>query len=105
MPSPCGPNSVCKVIGDLAACSCKDNYVGRAPNCRPECTIHAECSSNLACKNERCIDPCPGSCGINARCSVVNHNAVCSCMIGYEGDANSQCNLIPHCKTWQNLNK
>lgn len=98
IPSPCGPNSQCRVIGSQAACSCLPNYVGQSPNCRPECTISAECPSNLACINEKCKDPCPGSCGTNARCSVVNHNAICTCVIGYEGDPTIQCNLIPTCK-------
>jgi hypothetical protein len=95
VPSPCGPNSQCRVIGSQAACSCLPNYVGQSPNCRPECSINAECPSNLACINERCKDPCPGSCGLNARCSVVNHNAVCTCLEGYEGDSTVQCSLIP----------
>lgn len=95
VPSPCGPNSQCRVIGSQAACSCMPNYMGRAPNCRPECTSNAECTSNLACKNERCIDPCPGSCGSNANCKVVLHNPVCTCIIGYEGDPFTQCSLLP----------
>lgn len=95
VPSPCGPNSQCRVIGSQAACSCLPNYIGQSPNCRPECTISAECPSNLACINEKCQDPCPGSCGTNARCSVVSHNAICTCVIGYEGDPTVQCSLIP----------
>lgn len=95
IPTPCGPNSQCRVIGSQAACSCLPNYVGQSPNCRPECTISAECPSNLACIYEKCSDPCPGSCGVNARCSVINHNAVCTCVIGYEGDPTIQCSSIP----------
>jgi hypothetical protein len=98
-PSPCGPNSQCKVIGSQAACSCLPNYIGQSPNCRPECMIHPECPSNLACINERCKDPCVGSCGVNAVCSVRNHNAVCSCIVGYEGDPSSQCSLVLQSKT------
>lgn len=67
--------------------------MGRPPNCRPECTNNAECSSVLACHNQKCIDPCPGSCGLNAVCRVVNHNAVCSCQQGYVGDPLSGCQL------------
>lgn len=93
-PSPCGPNAVCKVNGDQAACTCLPNYIGRAPNCRPECKADAECANNQACVNLQCVDPCPGSCGVNARCRVVNHFAVCTCNPGYEGNANSQCNAI-----------
>lgn len=45
--------------------------------------------------NERCKDPCPGSCGNNALCNVVNHSPVCSCSHGFTGDPFSGCSLIP----------
>jgi hypothetical protein len=95
VPSPCGPNSQCRVIGSTAACSCLPNFVGRSPNCRPECTINSECPGNLACIRERCVDPCPGSCGYNAYCNVIKHSAVCTCNIGYTGDPFSGCNIQP----------
>lgn len=91
VPSPCGPNSQCRLIGSQAACSCIPNYLGRPPNCRPECTLNAECPSNKACTNERCIDPCPGSCGQNAVCNVINHNPICTCSSGFEGNPLTQC--------------
>lgn len=92
--NPCGPNSQCRVIGNQGACSCLPNYVGRPPNCRPECTSNAECASNKACINDRCIDPCIGKCGENAVCHVVKHNAECNCISGYEGDAFTRCTVI-----------
>lgn len=91
VPSPCGPNSQCRDVEGIAACSCLNNYIGKAPNCRPECTINEECPNNLACQNERCKDPCPGSCGQFATCVVVKHSPVCSCEIGYTGDPFSGC--------------
>lgn len=94
VPSPCGPNSQCRVIGSQAACSCIPNYKGRPPNCRPECTINAECPSNKACQNELCIDPCPGSCGLNALCNVVDHSSICTCIPGYEGNPTTECTVI-----------
>lgn len=93
VPSPCGPNSQCRVVGTTPACSCLPNYLGRSPNCRPECVINAECPGNLACQNERCADPCPGSCGIHATCMVVKHTPVCSCIPGYTGDPFAGCSL------------
>jgi hypothetical protein len=95
VPSPCGPNSQCRVVGSHSACSCLPNYIGRPPNCRPECVINAECASNLACRNERCVDPCPGSCGSYAKCTVVNHNPMCTCFPGYTGDATRGCSPVP----------
>jgi hypothetical protein len=94
IPSPCGPFSLCRDVNLQPVCSCVQNYIGRPPNCRPECTINSECFSNRACINERCKDPCPGSCGFNALCNVVNHSPVCSCMSGYQGDPFSGCTEI-----------
>lgn len=94
VPSPCGPNSQCRAVGDSSACSCIQSYIGSPPNCRPECTINTECASNLACMNQKCGDPCPGSCGFNSRCSVINHTPVCTCETGYNGDPFQGCQRI-----------
>lgn len=93
-PSPCGPNSICQVKQGRPVCSCDVNYIGSPPFCRPECVINSECVSNKACVKEKCIDPCPGSCGPNAKCDVVNHTPFCSCIEGYEGDAFVGCSKI-----------
>lgn len=93
VPNPCGPNSQCREINSQPACSCLLNFVGRPPNCRPECTQHSECSSTTACINQKCKNPCLGACGEFARCSVYNHNPLCSCPEGYVGDATIQCTL------------
>lgn len=61
------------------------------PDCRPECVVSAECSQDKACQNLKCIDPCPGTCGSNARCQVLNHNPICSCTSGYTGDPFLRC--------------
>lgn len=95
IPTPCGPNSVCRVVGDQAACSCLPNFIGRAPNCRPECTINAECPGNLACIRERCQDPCPGSCGVQTTCTVIKHSPNCQCIPGYTGDPFAGCSPVP----------
>ena len=73
------------------ACSCLPGYIGPPPNCRPECVINSECPANKACIQQKCGDPCIGSCGINAKCDVVNHNAICSCPYDYIGDPFTQC--------------
>lgn len=95
VPSPCGANSQCRVVGESPACSCLAEYIGTPPNCRPECSINPECPSNLACINQKCRDPCPGSCGLNARCNVINHSPVCSCDTGFIGDPFTSCQPIP----------
>ena len=73
------------------ACSCVPGYIGPPPNCRPECVINSECPPNKACIQQKCGDPCVGACGINAKCDVANHNAICSCPYDYIGDPFSQC--------------
>lgn len=95
VPSPCGPHSECRNINAVPSCSCLQSYIGAPPNCHPECTISAECPSNKACIREHCIDPCPGSCGFSAECSVVNHTPICTCPNGYTGDPFSNCRPLP----------
>lgn len=90
-PSPCGPYSQCREYLGYAVCSCLPGYIGAPPACRPECVVSSECALNCACVNQRCTDPCPGTCGINARCQVVNHNAICRCTPGYTGDPFVRC--------------
>lgn len=94
VPSPCGPNSVCQIKQNRPVCSCIANYIGNPPNCRPECVISQECPHNKACVTEKCVDPCAGNCGPNAKCNVVNHTPFCSCLTGYEGDAFIGCSQI-----------
>lgn len=94
VPSPCGPNSQCRELNDHAVCSCLSSYIGTPPSCRPECVVSSECSQNKACVNQKCSDPCIGTCGLNTRCQVVNHNPICSCSPGYTGDPFASCNKI-----------
>lgn len=90
-PSPCGPYSQCRNINGHAVCSCLSDYIGTPPSCRPECASSSECSLDKACINQKCVDPCPGVCGRNARCQVTNHNPICSCSPGFRGDPFIQC--------------
>lgn len=94
LPSPCGPNSQCREHNSQAVCTCLQNYIGRPPNCRPECTTNSECPSNLACINQKCKDPCPGSCGAYTTCTVNNHRPVCRCYDRYTGDPFAECSPV-----------
>ena len=97
VPSPCGPNSVCHVQGSGPVCRCNRGMIGAPPNCRPECLIDQDCPSNLACgQNNKCSDPCVGTCGLNSRCFVHNHRPECQCYEDYEGDPFSGCIGIHH---------
>lgn len=94
VPSPCGPNSQCRVINESPSCSCLPEFTGTPPNCRPECVTNNECSFNLACINNKCKDPCTGICGSNAECKVVSHTPNCICFSGYQGDPFVGCSPI-----------
>lgn len=94
-PSPCGPNSQCRNIEDHAVCSCLQGYLGSPPSCRPECLVSSECPPTRACVNKKCTDPCLGSCGLNARCEVINHSPICSCLPTQTGDPFKSCYDIP----------
>lgn len=82
-PSPCGPNAEC----NRGSCTCYSNYFGDAySGCRPECVLNSDCDRTKTCSNQRCIDPCPGTCGQDARCDVINHIPTCSCPERTSGD-------------------
>ena len=40
---------------------------------------------------QKCLDPCPGSCGVQAVCTVDAHNPICSCSTGFTGDPFTRC--------------
>lgn len=93
-PSPCGPNSQCREINNQAVCSCIMGYVGSPPSCRPECTINADCYLTEACSNQKCKNPCLGTCGVGAKCQVINHKPICSCPPSMTGDPFVRCHTI-----------
>lgn len=95
VPSPCGPNSQCIPKDSSYSCTCLSTFIGSPPNCRPECVTNGDCPSNLSCIRQKCKDPCPGSCGANAQCHVVNHSPTCTCSPGFTGDPFTQCYTIP----------
>lgn len=90
-PSPCGPYSTCRTMNEQGICSCLIGYIGVPPSCRPECLVDSDCTSLMSCSNQKCIEPCRGSCGLRAECRVHNHNPICYCPNGYTGDPFTQC--------------
>ena len=77
-------------------CKCNKPYQGDPTvECKPECVLSYDCAPSLACIGQKCLSPCPGTCGINAQCTVVNHQPVCKCDEGYLGDPFVQCSLDP----------
>lgn len=90
-PSPCGPNSICKVTNDQAVCTCQAEFIGAPPSCRPECLVSSECNQQQACIRKKCVNPCEGVCGQNTDCKVINHSPICTCRSSYTGDPFSRC--------------
>ena len=88
--SPCGPNARCE--GGI--CTCLTDYQGDPyVGCRPECVLNTDCAQNRACLRNKCVDPCPGTCGRNAECLVYNHVPMCSCPSGMVGNAFVLCTV------------
>lgn len=93
-PNPCGPNAVCREQNGAGSCSCLDEYFGNPyEGCKPECILNSDCASNRACTRNKCQDPCPGACGQNTVCQVVNHIPTCTCIQGYSGNPYSYCSI------------
>lgn len=91
IPSPCGSNSECRVIGETPSCTCLDNFIGSPPYCRPQCVSNSECAPQFACNNQQCEDPCVDLCGTAAVCRVVSHTPMCTCPEGFTGDPFTSC--------------
>ena len=87
-PNPCGENAICNKHPNrdhAATCACIKGYFGDPfSSCRPECTQNSDCPTNRVCRNQKCVNPCSGFCGINMICSVSNHVPSCDCLQGYE---------------------
>lgn len=98
LPSPCDGDTSCNVFGNnVAVCdNCASDTIH--PNCNPECLMNSDCPFDKACIRAKCIDPCPGSCGINALCEVYYHNPICSCPQGLIGNPFDHCVTPTTCK-------
>lgn len=95
-PSPCGANAICRERNGAGSCVCLPEYFGDPySGCRPECVLSTDCARNKACINNKCKDPCPGTCGVNAECRVSNHAPSCFCLQGFTGNALTACHPIP----------
>lgn len=95
-PSPCGANALCKERNGAGSCACLPEYYGDPYNyCKPECIVNTDCDRSKACFNQKCKDPCPGVCGNNAECHVVNHSPSCTCFPGYTGNPITGCREPP----------
>lgn len=104
-PNPCGTNAQCKTQNEAINCVCPSSYVGDPYiSCRPECVLNTDCPRDKNCLQNRCVDPCVGTCGLNADCRVSNHIPICSCKESYTGDPYGSCRPIPVISKKPNLN-
>lgn len=95
-PSPCARSATCRVRNGNADCECLPGTFGNAfVECKPECTVNSDCARDKACVNTKCIDPCPGVCGYQAVCNVINHSPICSCPRDMIGDPFTECKRAP----------
>lgn len=95
-PNPCGSNARCTPSDNGAVCTCLKGFIGNPYiQCRPECVVSSDCPLTLLCINQKCRDPCPGTCGSSAICIVVSHNPKCLCPQGYIGDPYTDCQPRP----------
>lgn len=100
VPNPCGPGAECIITLDgHSMCQCPEGLGGdptSSEGCHGfECTEDSSCSDHTSCINHRCIDPCPGSCGVNAVCKCEQHHPVCSCSHGLTGNPLIRCYPVP----------
>lgn len=99
----CGKNAQCIPQGHNAVCQCPSRTRGDAKvECRQlECVENSDCSSQLGCVNNKCVNPCTlkdvDVCGEKANCAVDNHEAVCSCQPGSTGDPLLGCISLQYC--------
>jgi hypothetical protein len=88
----CGDNTQCTQRGKVFKCVCLKNFYGDPlVGCHPECRTNSDCDNQKACQNNKCIDTCVGACGMNSKCQVINHRAICTCMEGFKGDPYVRC--------------
>lgn len=94
-PSPCGANAICRERNGAGSCTCVDDFHGDPYlGCRPECVMNNDCATDRSCFNNKCVDPCPGTCGQNAECRVANYAPSCYCLPGYTGNPLHACTPV-----------
>lgn len=116
----CASNAICLAANHAAICQCPENLPRGDPlsYCEPlkiyvpppQCTQDFECPKDLACINEKCLNPCKeiGPCDSSAECRVINsvpvRTMMCVCPDNWAPNENGQCRPVqsplppPGCK-------
>lgn len=59
---------------------------------QPECMDNLGCPNDKTCHNQKCVNPCTlDSCGVNSRCHVQFHRAICICDENHTGNPQQYC--------------
>lgn len=91
----CGEKALCRTADHRAFCLCPDGFSGEpTTKCiQVECQSNDNCDLDKKCVDGSCKNPCleKGVCGLNAQCRVENRQSVCSCLRGFGGDPNVEC--------------
>lgn len=53
--------------------------------------MNTDCPQNKACVKNKCMDPCTDTCGVGANCNIYNHIPMCTCPVGFTGNAFIEC--------------
>lgn len=85
----CASNTECTATNHVAICSCKKGYNGHPlTECSREesCTYNAQCDSNRACREGKCVNPCltDGTCKDKRNCRVESHVASCWTLTNFD---------------------
>ena len=106
--NPCDATAVCSVVDTVPfrtmICSCREGWVPDSDrSCvpiqldnPPGCVRDDECTSNEACINRVCKNPC--DCGQGAECFLSGHRPVCRCPEGTIGNPQIAC-VDPGCQS------
>lgn len=73
-------------------------YILVSENDPEKCVLNLDCHHMKSCINQKCTNPCPGACGLQAQCEVLNYQPYCTCMKGFIGDPFVKCVPVRKCK-------
>lgn len=88
----CGENAECLPKDHGIECRCFEGYHGNPYTICDQiigCRSNTDCAQSEACLNGQCTSPC--QCGSYATCEVLNHEPLCKCPPGYQGNPAIAC--------------
>lgn len=90
----CQANKCLATLGCVSDNECPSTEICLNGRCTDGCRSNSDCSFKMACINQICQNPCTlKSCGGNAVCTAINHEAVCRCQEGFTGNAQQGCQV------------